>query len=92
MISVDRFGNLCTFEYIFICMNFQGLFYCWSISYLCSCNICFVDKNECLMEGLCKNGGTCVDTEGSYKCKCVIGWDGQNCDEGTLAFYFTKRS
>lgn len=23
-----------------------------------------------------------MDTEGSYKCKCVLGWGGQNCQKG----------
>lgn len=52
-----------------------------SLHQVCIC-ILFVDKNECLIEGLCENGGTCVDTQGSYKCKCILGWGGQNCEKG----------
>ncbi|GMT22307.1 hypothetical protein PFISCL1PPCAC_13604, partial [Pristionchus fissidentatus] len=28
---------------------------------------------------LCKNGGTCVNTPGSYKCSCILGTEGDDC-------------
>lgn len=29
----------------------------------------------------CQNGGTCVNNEdGTYKCECLTGWIGKNCD------------
>ena len=37
-----------------------------------------VNIDECLTD-LCENGGTCTDTEGSYKCDCPCGWTGKNC-------------
>lgn len=37
------------------------------------------DINECNMN-MCMNGGTCVDTIGSYYCKCDQGWEGVQCE------------
>ena len=28
----------------------------------------------------CKNGGTCIDTFQGYKCKCIPGYNGTNCE------------
>lgn len=43
----------------------------------------FIDTNECLQfPGICRNGGTCFNTEGSYKCDCPLGWRGKNCGIG----------
>lgn len=41
----------------------------------------FVDVNECINDP-CNNGGTCLNTDGSYKCKCLEGWQGHDCEEG----------
>lgn len=38
-----------------------------------------LDINECNMN-MCMNGGTCVDTIGSYYCKCDQGWEGVQCE------------
>jgi hypothetical protein len=35
----------------------------------------FSDKRECtLFPDICKNGATCVELEGAYRCDCTIGW------------------
>lgn len=43
----------------------------------------FVDKNECLSEP-CENNGTCINSQGSYKCDCNNGWTGKDCIEGNI--------
>ena len=41
------------------------------------------DINECVtLLNPCKNGGTCIDTVGSYECICPDQWSGVNCDNG----------
>ena len=41
---------------------------------------CNVDVDECKIHpGICKNGATCMNTNGNYTCICVNGWGGQNC-------------
>ena len=42
----------------------------------------FPDVNECLASP-CLNQGTCENNDGSYNCRCVPGWEGQNCEIGT---------
>ena len=37
------------------------------------------DTNECA-PAPCKNGATCVDLVGSYRCDCVTGYSGSNCE------------
>ena len=41
----------------------------------------FVDVNECA-KNPCKNGATCTNTHGSYKCTCDRRFTGKNCDQG----------
>ena len=40
-----------------------------------------IDLNECnsYLE-VCKNGGTCENSMGSYECHCGLGFSGKNCD------------
>ncbi|KRZ95890.1 Neurogenic locus Notch protein, partial [Trichinella sp. T8] len=54
-------------------------------SYQCVCDEgfegkdCSIDINECeRRSSLCSNYGTCVNTIGSYKCKCVAGFAGKH--------------
>jgi len=39
------------------------------------------DLNECDFTP-CANGGTCINSFGSYKCECPLGWQGPNCLNG----------
>ena len=41
----------------------------------------FVDVNECA-KNPCKNGATCTNTHGNYKCTCDRRFTGKNCDQG----------
>lgn len=41
---------------------------------------CTADVNECIENRLsCKNGGSCLNQNGSYTCICVHGWNGVDC-------------
>jgi hypothetical protein len=42
------------------------------------------DINECSPDP-CNNGGTCKDLVNEYKCTCVAGYDGKNCDISKFA-------
>ena len=39
------------------------------------------DKDECLGNP-CKNGATCMNIPGSYRCKCTSAYTGRNCEKG----------
>ena len=42
------------------------------------------DINECTTDTHgCENGATCLNTDGSYTCTCVMGWTGDMCDTGS---------
>ena len=43
----------------------------------------FADIDECV-PAPCKNGATCVDLVGGYRCDCVPGYTGSNCETGDL--------
>lgn len=38
------------------------------------------DVDECLLYSPCKNDGLCINTHGSYRCKCMNGFAGHNCE------------
>ena len=40
-------------------------------------------RGQC-SDGLCKNGGKCVDYWFDYVCECKTGYSGRNCEEGKL--------
>lgn len=44
----------------------------------------FPDVDECMEFSPCLNNGACVNTVGSYYCRCEMGWTGQNCGTGRL--------
>lgn len=49
----------------------------------------FLDINECSgleSESPCQNNGTCINNDGSFKCICLKGWEGNLCQIG-LIFY-----
>lgn len=37
------------------------------------------DINDC-MPDICQNNGTCKDLVNDYKCNCVLGFNGTNCE------------
>ena len=45
------------------------------------------DIDECILIDPCRNGATCVNTDGSYTCFCEPGWQGKNCTIGKRSFY-----
>ena len=42
------------------------------------------EQSEDANEDVCKNGGTCSNTEGSYECNCTEGWQGEICETLTI--------
>lgn len=54
------------------------LFHFEIYSIQCTCISFSADPDECLTSP-CKNGGSCVNTRGSYSCMCVDGWSGMDC-------------
>ena len=49
-----------------------------------------LDVNECVTKP-CRNGGTCENLQGSYRCKCKAGFLGKHCEIGLYAchlFFF----
>ena len=54
--------------------------------------VCFFSNTEvdnCLQDGTCKNGGTCVSDEMSFSCLCRAGWTGVYCEKGKISFSYT---
>ena len=50
-----------------------------------------LDVNECVTKP-CRNGGTCENLQGSYRCKCKAGFLGKRCEIGLYAchsFFFS---
>lgn len=42
----------------------------------------FLDTDECLTEGICQHGATCINNVGSYSCTCAPGYADPNCQTG----------
>ena len=45
-----------------------------------------IDINECKGKP-CQNGATCVNTFGSYRCRCASGYNGKHCQAGIVAAF-----
>uniref|UniRef100_A0A8C0H585 Notch receptor 3 n=1 Tax=Chelonoidis abingdonii TaxID=106734 RepID=A0A8C0H585_CHEAB len=41
---------------------------------------CRTDVDECRAPGVCRHGGTCFNTPGSFRCQCPAGFTGQLCE------------
>ena len=61
--------------------NVDFKYYC-GVSYM-EFLICYLDINECA-KSPCKNGATCQNIAGSYKCACKPGYTDRNCETGKL--------
>ena len=46
-----------------------------------SCYLLRLPGNVC-HPNPCKNSGTCVPTDSSYDCECMLGWTGPHCESG----------
>lgn len=53
----------------------------------CEVPLYVADLNQC-RSSPCKNGGTCVNSPGSYICQCKPGYLGTNCETGGSVFLF----
>lgn len=48
--------------------------------------VLFTDIDECFVYSPCKNGATCINEVGTFRCICAPGWTGENCTVGKSAF------
>ena len=49
------------------------------------------DIDECVGDP-CLNSGNCSNTPGSYKCECIKGFEGKNCEKGIISVNFGSYS
>jgi hypothetical protein len=51
----------------------------------CSGQHCELEADLCVALHPCHNGGQCVGTPNSYKCRCPTGYGGTNCEQGRFS-------
>uniref|UniRef100_A0A8C3XSN1 Notch receptor 3 n=1 Tax=Chelydra serpentina TaxID=8475 RepID=A0A8C3XSN1_CHESE len=57
-----------------------------TVRYNCTCppgyqgRNCRMDVDECRAPVVCRHGGTCFNTPGSFRCQCPVGFTGQLCE------------
>lgn len=59
---------------------------------LSNCVFLFTDIDECFVYSPCKNGATCINEVGTFRCICAAGWTGENCTVGKSSFLLFYRS
>ena len=47
------------------------------------------DINECLTLAPCLHGGKCINLMGGYRCECLEGWIGKDCNRGQSSCYYS---
>ena len=63
------------------------MIYCYDIDIsIDKCMFSHSDIDEC-GDNQCKNGATCVDEINGYRCICVPGYVGDQCETGYNLFY-----
>ena len=55
------------------------------------CHLFYPDINDCAPSP-CANGGTCIDKVNAYKCVCVPGYTGENCETSKFLRYKTAEA
>lgn len=45
--------------------------------------------SECL-PGICLNNGACTEVDNAYRCDCVPGFTGINCQNSTYCIFYTQ--
>ena len=53
-----------------------------------TCNLLFLDIDECKENNPCRNGATCTNLIGGFECQCSSGYHGDTCDQGKLFIFF----
>lgn len=69
----------------FLCFSFFFNYY--NFNYI---SIILTDVNECT-NSPCKNGATCVNLQGGYRCDCKSGYSGSNCETGDCGFVVSRK-
>ena len=52
--------------------------------FLVNLNFFYLSERDKCEPNRCKNGGTCVDLYHSFRCECISGYSGSQCQEGRM--------